>query len=166
MVRLARVVAQGIPHHITQRGNRRQETFFCAEDYQAYSALRGGCRSCAVEVWAYCLMPNRVHFIAAPDSDVGLRRAIGEAQRRYTRRVNVREGWRSHVWQDRFACQRSPKLSLLTEERAPSPDGRALHRAERPSGRGSPRDRRKLPGAAPGPMGRGETTRSSRGRLS
>jgi hypothetical protein len=29
MVRLVRVVAPGIPLHITQRGNRRQETFFC-----------------------------------------------------------------------------------------------------------------------------------------
>jgi hypothetical protein len=50
MVRLARGVAPGIPRHISQRGNRRQETFFCAEDYQAYSALRGeGCRACAEE---------------------------------------------------------------------------------------------------------------------
>jgi len=39
MARIARVVAPGIPHHITQRGNRRQETFFCAEDYQAYIGL-------------------------------------------------------------------------------------------------------------------------------
>ena len=76
MVRLARVVAPGIPHHITQRGNRRQETFFCAEDYQAYLALMGEwCRSCAVEVWAYCLMPNHVHVIAVPDSEDGLRGA-------------------------------------------------------------------------------------------
>jgi len=39
MARIARVVAPGISHHITQRGNRRQETFFCAEDYQAYIGL-------------------------------------------------------------------------------------------------------------------------------
>jgi len=36
MACIARVVAPGLPHHITQRGNRRQETVFCAEDYQAY----------------------------------------------------------------------------------------------------------------------------------
>jgi putative transposase len=36
MARIARVEAPGTPHHITQRGNRRQETFFCAEDYQAF----------------------------------------------------------------------------------------------------------------------------------
>jgi putative transposase len=38
MVRPARVVAPDIPHHITQRGNRRQETLFCVEDYQEYLA--------------------------------------------------------------------------------------------------------------------------------
>lgn len=32
MARIARVVASGIPHHITQRGNRRQQTFLCEKD--------------------------------------------------------------------------------------------------------------------------------------
>lgn len=32
MARIARAVAPGIPHHVTERGNRRQATFFCAED--------------------------------------------------------------------------------------------------------------------------------------
>ena len=41
MARLARVVAPGLPHHITQRGNRRQQTFFCDEDYQGYVELMG-----------------------------------------------------------------------------------------------------------------------------
>jgi hypothetical protein len=31
MARLARVVIPGMPHPITQRGNRRQTTFFCDE---------------------------------------------------------------------------------------------------------------------------------------
>ncbi|QTA89402.1 Transposase IS200-like domain-containing protein [Desulfonema magnum] len=39
MARIARAVAPGIPHHVTQRGNRRQQTFFSDEDYQAYSEL-------------------------------------------------------------------------------------------------------------------------------
>lgn len=33
---MARAVAPGIPHHVTQRGNRRQQTFFIDEDYQSY----------------------------------------------------------------------------------------------------------------------------------
>jgi putative transposase len=37
--RLARVVAVGVPHHVTQRGNRRQAAFFCEADYDAYLDL-------------------------------------------------------------------------------------------------------------------------------
>jgi len=51
MARIARVVAPGFPHHITQRGNRRQETFFNDEDYQAYIDLMSEwCFLCNVEV--------------------------------------------------------------------------------------------------------------------
>ena len=39
MARLARVVVPGMPHHVTQRGNRRQPTFFRDDDYQAYLDL-------------------------------------------------------------------------------------------------------------------------------
>jgi putative transposase len=104
MARLARVVVAGVPHHITQRGNRRQVTFFEAEDYRRYLALMGQwCGRCAVEVWADCLMPNHVHLIVVPSSEDGLRRGLGEAHRRYTRHINFREGWRGHLWQGRFA---------------------------------------------------------------
>jgi putative transposase len=104
MARIARIVFPGLPHHITQRGNRRQETFFSDDDYQAYIDLMSEwCSRFNVTVWAYCLMPNHVHLIAVPELEDGLRRAIGEAHRRYTRRVNLREGWRGHLWQGRFA---------------------------------------------------------------
>jgi putative transposase len=104
MARLARVVVPGMPHHVTQRGNRRQQTFFCEEDYAAYVELMAQWSAeHGVEVWAYCLMPNHVHLIMVPRTRDGLRRAIGEAHRRYTRQVNFREGWRGHLWQGRFA---------------------------------------------------------------
>ncbi len=61
------------------------------------------CIEYQVEIWAYCLMPNHVHLIAVPTTKDGLARAIGEAHRRYTRRVNFRERWRSHLWQERFS---------------------------------------------------------------
>ena len=48
-------------------------------------------------------MPNHVHLIAVPETEEVLARAIGEAHRRYTRRINFREGWRGHLWQERFA---------------------------------------------------------------
>ena len=95
MARMARAVAPGIPHHITQRGNRRQATFFCEEDYEAYLEIMADwCARSSVKIWAYCLMPNHVHLIGVPKSEDALRLAIGEAHRRDTKRINFREGWR------------------------------------------------------------------------
>jgi len=118
MPRIARVIAPGYPHHITQRGNRRQQTFFRDEDYAAYKRLMSEwCARHGVAVWAYCLMPNHVHLIAVPGSEDGLRLAIGEAHRRYTRLVNFREGWRGHLWQGRFASFPMDESHLLAAAR-------------------------------------------------
>lgn len=79
MARIARVVVPGIPHHITQRGNRRQEVFFQESDYERYiSLLREWCERCKVEIWAYCLMPNHIHLIAVPQAEESLCQCIGE----------------------------------------------------------------------------------------
>ena len=93
-----------MPHHVTQRGNRRQQSFFIDGDYAAYLELMADwCREKGVEIWGYCLMPNHVHLIAVPSSEDGLRWAIGPAHERYTRRINFREKWRGYLWQGRFA---------------------------------------------------------------
>jgi putative transposase len=36
MPRLARSVFAGLPHHVTQRGNRREDIFFADEEREAY----------------------------------------------------------------------------------------------------------------------------------
>ena len=73
MPRLARVVIPGLPHHVTQRGNRRQQTFFIDDDYTAYRELMAEwCLERGVAVWAYCLMPNHIHLIAVPQSEDAL----------------------------------------------------------------------------------------------
>jgi putative transposase len=118
MARLARVVVPGVPHHVTQRGNRRQETFFDDADYGAYIDLVGAfCREAEVTVWAYCLMPNHVHLIAVPSDPDGLRRALGEAHRRYTRDVNARMGWTGYLWQGRFASFPMDEAHLMAAAR-------------------------------------------------
>ena len=104
MARLARVIIPGVPHHVTQRGNRRQATFFGNADYAAYlDLLSQWCGLCGIDVLAYCLMPNHVHLVVVPQAADSLHRGLGETHRRYTRRVNFREGWRGHLWQGRFA---------------------------------------------------------------
>ena len=118
MARIARVVAEHYPHHITQRGNRRQDTFFCDDDYRYYIQLMAEwCGKCGVTIWAYCLMPNHVHLIAVPESEDGLRRALGEAHRRYTRHINFREKWKGHLWQGRFASFLMDEEYLLAAAR-------------------------------------------------
>jgi putative transposase len=100
---MARVVVPGYPHHVTQRGNRRQKIFFCDEDYKRYIKLMSKyTKKAGTEVWAYCLMPNHVHLVMVPGKEDGLRAALGEAHRRYTCFVNIREGWSGHLWQERF----------------------------------------------------------------
>jgi len=114
MPRIARLIAPGIPHHVTQRGNRRMETFFRDEDYQAYLALMAEwCRKCNVAIWAYCLMPNHIHLIAIPEAEEGLRLAIGEAHRRYSSMINRRQKWTGHLWQGRFSSFPMDETYLL-----------------------------------------------------
>jgi putative transposase len=103
MARMARLVIPDVPHHVTQRGNRRQPIFFRDHDYHHYMALVGrACRRARTAVWAYCLMPNHVHFVMVPSDEDGLRAALGDAHRRYSRAINERFGWRGHLWQERF----------------------------------------------------------------
>lgn len=83
---MARIVAAGVPHHVTQRGNRRQKVFFSDSGYECYRALQAeGCRKAGVDVLGYCLMPNHVPLILVPHEADGLRAALSEAPALYAR---------------------------------------------------------------------------------
>lgn len=118
MARLARVVVPGLPHHVTQRGNRRQPIFFEPGDHIVYRKLLADqLRRWEVEAWAYCLMPNHVHLILTPKDETGLSRALAEAHRRYTTFVNARQGWSGHLFQGRFASVVMDERHLLVASR-------------------------------------------------
>jgi putative transposase len=77
--------------------------FFSPSDYASYIRfLAAQARRFALEIWAYCLMPNHVHLIVVPSNESALSRPLGEAHRRYARLINERFGWRGHLWQERF----------------------------------------------------------------
>jgi putative transposase len=100
---MARVVVPGYPHHVTQRGSRGAQTFFGEADYRFYLSLVAElCGKAGVEVWAYCLMPNHVHFAVVPEQVDSLARLFRVTHHRYARRVNARNGWQGHLWQARF----------------------------------------------------------------
>ena len=105
MARIARVVVPDLPHHVTQRGNRREPVFFEADDYGLYRRLvAAAARRAGTAVWAYCLMPNDVHLIVTPADADGLRATFAEAHRRYTGAINARFRWTGHLFQGRFGA--------------------------------------------------------------
>jgi putative transposase len=103
MPRIARFVVAGVPHHVTQRGNRRGTVFFCNDDRQSYLRLLGDyATEHEVEVLAYCLMTNHVHLVAVPRTADGLHRMLRPLHMRHAQRVNRAHGWKGHLWQGRY----------------------------------------------------------------
>jgi putative transposase len=103
MARISRLTVPDLPHHVTQRGNRRERVFHEDGDYALYRDLLAlHCAQNGVACWAYCLMPNHVHLVLTPETANGLSRAIGETHRRYSGFVNARARVTGHVFQGRF----------------------------------------------------------------
>ena len=133
MARIARFVASGLPHHVTQRGNRRERIFFSDDDYALYRGLLAGqCRKQGVACWAYCLMPNHVHLILVPDRQESLGRALGEAHRRYSTAINARLGVTGHLFQARFGSVAMDEEHLMTAARYVALNPVRAHLVERP----------------------------------
>ncbi|WOE74573.1 transposase [Alterisphingorhabdus coralli] len=103
MARLPRIVIPGIPHHVTQRGNRREQVFFEDDDYALYlDLLADAAAEARAEIWSYCLMPNHVHIIITPSDEDGLWRTFRKAHRHYTGYINARMRVTGHLWQGRY----------------------------------------------------------------
>lgn len=89
MPRLSRTIFAGVPHHVTQRGNRREDVFFSEEDRSVYLGwLKAYCDKYKVEILAYCLMTNHIHLIAVSASEDGLQKILKPLHMRYAQRIN------------------------------------------------------------------------------
>ncbi len=118
MPRGARIVLPDIPHHITQRGNRRQPIFYCDADRHAYRdliALYG--RRNGTRCLAWCLMDNHVHLILVPIGEDGLRATLAGAHTAYSQRINRAQGLSGHLFQGRFASYPMDEGHLLVAAR-------------------------------------------------
>lgn len=103
MSRLARVVVPGLPHHATQRGNRRSAVFVDDADRFAYrQTVAHYFAQQQLQVWAYCLMTNHVHFVVVPSDEDALGRAFRDAHACYALAFNQRHRLNGHLWQGRF----------------------------------------------------------------
>ena len=114
MARLARIVIPGLPHHITQRGNGRQQTFFKPADYALYrDLLREHAAANGVAVWSWVLMPNHVHLILVPEAEDSLRACLSKVHRAYAGHIHAREQRTGHFWQGRFGCVAMDEAHLM-----------------------------------------------------
>ena len=96
---IARVVAVGAPHHVTQRGNNRQQVFFTDLDRRVYmTLLRHQAARHDLHVLGWCLMPNHVHIVAIPEHEHSLARALGRAHYHYTIYLNRKRIRSGHLW--------------------------------------------------------------------
>ena len=103
MPRHARVIFAGVPHHVTQRGNHRQQVFFEPGDHETYLRLLGDYASRhEIKVIAYCLMPNHVHLVVIPSTARGLHLALKAIHGQYAQRINRVHELKGHLWQGRF----------------------------------------------------------------
>lgn len=103
MPRIARTVFAGVPHHITQRGNRGEDIFYSDEDRRAYLAwLKEYSQKHRLEIIAYCLMRNHIHLVVIPSTEDGLQAVFKPLHMRYAQRLNREHGWKGHVWQGRY----------------------------------------------------------------
>ena len=93
----------GCAHHITQRGNNRQDVFFVDDDRHVYlELLKEQAGRYGLGIVGYCLMGNHVHIIAIPQAEDSLATAIGRTHFRYTQYINRFHKRSGHLWQGRF----------------------------------------------------------------
>ena len=103
MPRNARLVAPGLPYHITQRGTNREHVFFSDGDRLLYLRLiRDNLVDAQCQVLAYCLMTNHVHFVIVPGREDSLATLFSRAHGRYSQAFNIDKGRTGHLWQARF----------------------------------------------------------------
>ena len=110
MARLPRIVLPGVPHHVTQRGNGRRQTFFEDGDYALYlDLLADAAERAHVEIWSYCLMPNHVHIVNVALERVGNFASFLGEDFELCRPSQSRECWPSN-WQLRMAGRNGTEI--------------------------------------------------------
>ena len=102
MPRRARMYLPDYPYHIVQRGNNREACFIEPDNYQFYLELWKECsQRYGVEVHAYCLMTNHVHFLVTPEKSDSISRTTRVVGSRYAYYFNKLYKRTGTVWEGR-----------------------------------------------------------------
>src|SRR5262245_31011214 len=104
-----RVIPQW-PHHVVQRGIRKQPTFYEDRDFLVYiRVLRSASHEHNLRVIAYALMTNHSHLIVVPPDELSISSTLQQAHTEYGTYFNNKYGFKGHVWQGR------PKMFAMHE---------------------------------------------------
>jgi putative transposase len=107
-------VVPGVLHHVTQRGNNRQDVFLTDGDREFYlGLLRKRSGQYGLEVLGYCLMMNHVHLLVRPETTESLAQALGRTHFIYSQRFNAEHTRSGHLWQARFYSCPAEETTLL-----------------------------------------------------
>jgi putative transposase len=94
------------------------DVFDSDEDRWAYlNFLSEEANRFGLDILAWCLMTNHVHFVAVPQTETSLARGFGEAHRRYTRMKNFAQKVRGYLFQGRFSSSVLDERHLLAAVR-------------------------------------------------
>ncbi|MBN2181626.1 MAG: transposase [Sedimentisphaerales bacterium] len=103
MPRKARIVIPDCAHHVTQRGNNRQDVFFVDSDRKVYlEYLRDASERFDLNLDGYCLMTNHVHLVLRPHHETSLAEALKRINQLYAQYINRMHRRSGHLWQNRF----------------------------------------------------------------
>jgi putative transposase len=97
------MVVPGMPHHVVQRGNRRQDIFVGIQSHRLYLRyLVEACTLQEVKCLAWCLMDNHVHLALTPPTADALRAVMASTHTRYAVWFNASQQCSGHLFQGRY----------------------------------------------------------------
>ena len=103
MARWPRLVAAGLPLHITQRGHNKDTTFLDDKDLSVFrEMLSTALQRTPCALHAYALMTNHVHLLLTPDHPRDASRLMQGLTGRFVRYWNTRHHRSGTLWGGRF----------------------------------------------------------------
>lgn len=103
MPRFSRPIPGGICAHVVTRGNARATIFHSEADHREFiSLMESATERVPIDVLAWCLMPNHVHFVMQPRGDGDLARWMHWLLTSHVQRHRARYKTSGRIWQGRY----------------------------------------------------------------
>ncbi len=103
MARLRRYCPAGIPVHVIQRGNNRENCFRESQDKATYyQYLRNASNEYLAKVHAWVFMSNHVHLLVTPEDSCSISKLMQSLGRQYVYYFNKKYSRTGTLWEGRF----------------------------------------------------------------